>query len=487
MGIVINQSIKNTLITYIGFAIGAINVLFLFTNFLTDDYFGLITFILSTANILMPLMAFGTHNTIVKFYSTYKTKQSQTSFLMLMLFLPLVIIIPFGFIGYLAFESISSWLTQENDLVQDYIWLIFIAAITFAYFEVFYAWAKVQLKSVFGNFMKEVFHRLGISILLICLYFKYIDVETLIYSIVGVYILRMLIMKLYAYSLRKPTFRIYKIQGLTKILKYTSLIIIAGSVATIILEIDKFMIGHYIPIENVAYYGVAIYIATVIGVPYRSLHQIASPLTAKYLNEKNTVELHDLYKKSSLNLFIISGLIFLLIIVNINQLYLLIPPAYGEGFFVVFLISFAKLLDSLLGNNNAILFNSDYYRVVLFQGLLLAILTIVLNILFIPKYGLNGSAVATFISIIIYNTVKILFVYKKFHIQPFGVNTVKTFVLILVCVGLFYFWEFPFNPIVNIALKSLLLCGIYITIVYSLEFSEDIKNLLNKYILKGSK
>ena len=73
MGIVINQSIKNTIITYLGFAIGAVNVLFLFTNFLSDDYFGLITFILSTANILMPLMAFGVHNTIVKFYSSYKT------------------------------------------------------------------------------------------------------------------------------------------------------------------------------------------------------------------------------------------------------------------------------------------------------------------------------------------------------------------------------------------------------------------------------
>jgi len=54
MGIVVNQSIKNTVITYLGFGIGAINVVFLYTKFLSDDYFGLITFILSTANILMP-------------------------------------------------------------------------------------------------------------------------------------------------------------------------------------------------------------------------------------------------------------------------------------------------------------------------------------------------------------------------------------------------------------------------------------------------
>ena len=92
------------------------------------------------------------------------------------------------------------------------------------------------------------------------------------------------------------------------------MIIIAGSVTNIILEIDKFMLGYYIQIENVAYYGVAIYIASVIGVPSSSMDQIVSPLTAKLLNENSPMELKKLYQKSSLTLFIISGFIFLLII-----------------------------------------------------------------------------------------------------------------------------------------------------------------------------
>lgn len=484
MGIVFNQSFKNTIITYFGFGVGAINVLFLFTNFLSEVYVGLITFILSTANILMPLMAFGVHNTIVKFYSSYKTKQSQNSFLMLMVFLPLVVIIPFGLITCFAFTSISAWLGKENDLVQDYIWLIYISAIAFAYFEVFYAWAKVQMKTVFGNFMKEVFHRLGISVLLLCFYYDLFSVETLIYGITGVYILRMLIMKLYAYSLKGPTFRIYRIANLRHVIKYTSLIIIAGSIANVILEIDKFMIGHYVPIENVAYYGVAIYIAMVINVPYRSLHQIASPLTAKLLNEKKLNELGDFYKRSSINLFVICGLIFLLIVLNINQLYMLIPTNYRDGLVVVFLISFAKLLDSLLGNNNAILFNSDYYRVVLFQGALLAVLAIVLNTVLIPRYGINGSAVATLIAVTVYNTIKIVFVYRKFDMMPLTLDTVKAFVLILVSLGIFYYWEFPYYPLVNIGLKSVLIVGFYVLGSYFLSISEDINGLIDKFLLR---
>ena len=47
------------------------------------------------------------------------------------------------------------------------------------------------------------------------------------------------------------------------------------------------MLGHYINIKQIAYYNVAIFIATVIAVPQRSMHQILLPLSAKYLNEKD--------------------------------------------------------------------------------------------------------------------------------------------------------------------------------------------------------
>ena len=480
MGIVASQSIKNTITTYLGFGIGAVNVLFLFTNFISDTYFGLITFILSTANIMMPLMAFGTNNTIIKFYSVFKTRQSQNSFLTLMMFLPLVVIIPVGLIGHISFEAISNWLSQKNAIIKDYYWLIYVSAIAFAYFEVFYSWSRIHMQSVFGNFMKEVFHRLGTTILLLCLYFGYLNVEELIYGIVVVYLLRMVLMAIYAFTLRQPVIKFHRFKSLPRVLKYTALIIIAGSVANIILEIDKFMLGYYVDIEKVAYYGVAIYIASVIGVPLRSLHQIISPITAKLLNEKDFVELKQLYKKSSLNLFVISGFIYLLIIININELYLLIPEKFSGGLLIVFLIGIAKLSDNILGNNNAILFNSDYYRMVLLLGVFLVITTISLNMVFIPKYGINGSAFATFISVLAYNIAKLFFVKYKFNMLPFSLETLKTLVLILVCIGVFYFWEFPFHPIINIGLKSLLFSAFYGIVVYKFNFSEDITSILNK-------
>ena len=485
MGIVIKQSINNTIITYVGFFIGAVNILFLYTNYLSETYFGLVSYILSTANILMPLMAFGTHNTIIKFFTRYKTRVQQQRFLGFSLLLPLIVVIPFGLIGQFAYESISMWLSKENTIIKDYVWLIYLTAISFAYFEVFYAWSKVHLHSVFGNFIKEVFHRVCIMGLLFSHHLDYISVDTFIYATVLVYFIRLFIMAFYAFSLKKPSFQIKNIANKFTILKYSALIIIAGSVALIILELDKFMIGQLVPsLSNVAYYSVAIFIATVIDVPQRSMQQITNSLTAQYLNEKNKVELESLYKKSSITLLVVSGLIFLLILINIESLYAVMPNNYSEGLFVVFIISFAKLFNSILGNNNSILFYSDYYRMVLLFGVIIAFCTVIMNLILIPKFGLEGAAIASFITIFIYNTIKLWFVWLKFNISPFTKQIWYTLLVIISLLLIFFFWNITAFPVLSIALKSALCSLIYLVLIYKLKLSTDITTTINTIVLK---
>ena len=482
MGIVLNQSFKNTVSTYLGFGIGAINTLFLYTNFLTDTYFGLVAFLLSAANIMMPFMAFGVHNSIIKFYSIFKTKNSTNSFLSVMLVLPLIFIVPTSIIGYFANETIGGLLSKENSIVENYVWHIFILAVAMAYFEIFFAWSKVQLQTVFGNVMKEIFHRVSIMFMLFAVYMNWLSVGGFILALVILYVLRMLIMMAYAFSIRFPKLKFQKIDRLSSILKYSGLMIVAGSIAMLILDIDKFMIGLMLEnIEQVAYYSVAIFIATVIAVPQRAMHQIMMPLTAKYLNEKDISSLEDLYKRSSMSLLVISGFIFLLIILNINQLYEILPEKFTGGLFVVLIVSLAKLYDNSLGNNNAILFNSDYYRMVLFFGVLLAIMAIVLNAIFIPIYGIEGSAFATFLAIFIYNTVKIYFVMLKFNMQPFTMDSLKIVMTLIILSFAFYFWDFPFHPILNIALKSALIGVLYFSLIYRLKVSKDITGQIQKY------
>ena len=482
MGIVFRQSLANTLITYLGFGIGAINTLFLYTRFLTEEYYGLVGVILSTATILMPILAFGVPNTMVKYYSSFRESRETDGFLSLMLLLPLLFIVPVAIISYVANAAIGDFLARENAIVADYVWYIFLIGMAMAYFEVFYAWSKVQLKSVFGNLMKEVFVRLGVTVLLLLLYFDLISVATFLKALVGLYLLRTVIMKVYAYALKMPKLEFKFPKNSRSILNYSGLIILGGSTAVVLLEIDRFMINQFISIENVAYYSVAIFIAAVIAVPSRAMHQITYPMTAELLNSDDQPGLKQLYRKSSLTLFIIAGIIFTGIILNLTDLYALLPEAYGGGFIVVLLIGLAKVFDALLGNNNAILYNSDYYRTLLVMGVVLAGITVLFNLWLIPIYGLDGAAIASFLAIFLYNSVKLIFVRMKFGIQPFTAETFKVFGLLVFIGVLFYALHFPFHPIINIIVKSALILAMYIGVLYRLRISEDVFGLLSKYL-----
>ena len=121
MGIVINQSIKNTIITYIGFGIGAANTLFMYPIFLGAEYYGLTGYILSTANILFPLMAFGAHNTLIKFFSDYKTDSEKNTFFSFLLILPIFLAVLLFIIGFLGYETIVAFESSKNELIQNYV------------------------------------------------------------------------------------------------------------------------------------------------------------------------------------------------------------------------------------------------------------------------------------------------------------------------------------------------------------------------------
>ena len=483
MGIVASQSFKNFITTYVGFGIGALNTLVLYVHFFEDTYYGLVGFLLSSSTLLMPFVGVGVQNTLIKFYSKYSGRE-QDVFLSFMLILPVLVLIPSSILVAVFYDNLVDFLATENEIVRPYAYLIGIIAFAMAYFEISYAWAKTQLQSVFGTLMNEIFHRLGVMILLLLFAIDLITTTGFLYGVALVYILRMLIMMTYAFSLRKPRLQIAVPKELTAILKYSVLIIIAGSVAVMILDIDMFMLGKLVPIENVAYYAVGIYIAAVIAVPARAMHQITYPLTATYLNNRRFLELKDLYKKSSLTLFVISGLIFLLIICNIKSLYLVLDPAYSEGLYVVLLISVAKLVDNILGNNNAILYNSDYYRLVLVLGVILVIVAVALNLIFIPKLGVNGAAIATFMASVGYALSKIGVVYAKFKMQPFTKETLWV-LLVLISFGLgFYFWDFAFNPFLAIVLKSILISGLYVLCVYIFDLSPEVTHWIKGLVLK---
>ncbi len=480
MGIVLNQSLKNTVITYIGFGIGGVNTIYLYPVFLGATFYGLTNYITSCANVIMPLFAIGMQNTLVKFYSQYQTEEEKSRFLSFTVLFPLLLIIPMLIIGLFFYDEILFFLSKKNPIVKSFIWLIPFIGLCMAYFEIFYAWLRVHMHSVFGNFIKEVGLRLFSLLLLIGVYYDILTVEGFVYATAGLYFLALIVTMFYAFSIQKPAFQFVIPANTKEILTYTFYIILSGSVANLLLDGDKIMLNQYMVIDNIAFYSIATFIALVISVPSRAMHQIVYPITARLMHQNKQQELNDLYKKTSINLQVVGGLVMLGIFVNINKLYDM-PQLhdYKEGMMVVFMIGISKYFELILGNNNAIIFNTKYYKTVLFLGVLLVVIAVGLNAIFIPIYGIIGSAFATLLSITIYSLAKLLFVVKRLHLYPFTKQTITSLVVTFILFIAFYFWEFPFSPIISIGFKSILVTLLYVYINYKFVISTEINQVLD--------
>ena len=266
------------------------------------------------------------------------------------------------------------------------------------------------------------------------------------------------------------------------------MIFMSGSAASLILDIDKSMISKILTVENVAYYSVAIFIAAVIDFPGRAMFQIISPLVAKTLNNDDTPRLVMLLKKSSNNLLLVSGLLFLLINLNLNDFYAWVNlEDYTVALDVVLIVSLGKLFNISLGCLNNIITNSKYYYYVFWFSITSALLAVVFNLFLIQSYGIIGAAYATLMVIVLINFFKILLVQLRFKINPYSHSTLLCLGIIVLLYFLISKISFDYTPFVSLVLRSTLITVAFSLLAYLLKLTEDVQQFFRNILTFSKK
>jgi len=456
-------------------------MLFLYPKYPVKEFQGLIVALLANSNLIQPFISFGFQHTLIKYFSDCKTDVERDRLLWFAILFPILIlafILPlYGFYN----EEIFEFLSNGNKSVLRFPILILSVAVATAYFEIFFSWLRVHLKSVFGNFLKEVYPRMLTLILLVLYAIEFIDLDQFIVYLIAGYYLRLLIIITYCFKVHTPSFQCKLPDGWQSMLRYSSLIFLSGAAASFILDIDKSMIYSLSTDENVAFYAVALYIAAVIEAPGRAMFQITSPLVAKALNENNEVRLVFLLKKSSLNLMIVCALVFLMINLNLSDFYLIInQEGYASAANVVIIVSLGKFFSISMGCLNNIISNSKYYFYIFWFSISSAILAVILNYIFIQSHGIIGAAIATLIVIVFINLCKIILVAVLFKIHPYSKKSIEIFMSTLVIYGLIYWIPTLLNPILSITARSILIIGLFSIPMYLFRWSSDIESAFKK-------
>ena len=481
MGIIAKQSFYNSISIGLAFIIGAFNTVYLYPTHMGSSLQGLVVALLALSNLVQPFISFGVQHAVIKFYSSTKSKAEKDKLLSFSLILPLLVFTAILLTTYLFYEQITEFIASENKQIGKYAYLIIAVAFSTALFELFYNWLRIQLFSVFGNFLKEFFPRVLIFTLLLVYSSGSLDLDGFIMALIIGYYIRLLLVVVYSLVKYTPKFSFSLPLQFKSMLRYSILIFMSGTAASLILDIDKSMISNILTVENVAYYSVAVFIAAVIEFPGRAMFQIVSPLVAKAINEKDNGKLSNLLRKSSNNLLLVSGLLFLLINLNLDDFYEWINlDDYKVALEVVLIVSVGKLFTMSMGCLNNIITNSQYYYYVFWFSTLSAVLAVVLNLYLIRWYGIIGAAYATLFVIVFINLLKIILVQYRFKINPYGRETLPTISIVVLLYFLISSISIDYDPFTVMIFRSTFIGITFILLAYLLKLTDDIQQFLAK-------
>ena len=479
MGIVQRQGIRNSIITYIGIAIGAVSLIIIQPRFLSKEEIGLTRLLFSFSTILGNLMSLGVTATVVRYFPYFRDKdKNHHGFFGFILIFPVVGYLFFGALLYLFKGYILARYAGNSKLFTDYFYYLFPLSFFLTITSVLTSYSYAQFRTSVPALINDVLLRI-VSIVLFTIYFiKWIDRDQFIMLFIGIYGLQFLAMVLYIYSIDKPSLKVkwdqYREHTPRTMFIYGIILSLGGLAALGLRYLDVMVLGTYQPkqaslnaLDVVGIYAIAAFIGTFIEAPIGALDKILVPKMADGWKRNDIDDIRQMYYKSARYLFLIGGVLFLLINLNIDSLFKLIPDHdYSLAKGVVFIISLGTLINMCTGSNDAILYTSIKYRIMIWLLLGLVVVAYINYKIFIPLFGMEGAAIATALSAFLYNLVKFLLIWKYFHMQPFTWDTPKVIIVILLTGGAVYFVPVVNNPFVSIALRSSLIGIIFSSLVY---------------------
>ena len=489
MGIVINQSIKNSLSFYFGMFLGAISTVFVYPNVFNDqpDHWGLIQLIVAYSFIISTFSNFGVPKTFIRFFPIIENKSKFYFFSFLLITIGYLLFL----ILALFFEDWFFKFISASPLLIDKFYLIYFMVLIISVYELFVSISRSNLNSTLPTFLNEAFLKSYSLIVLILHGLKILNFDQFLFFYVGGYSMKLIIIFISQINTKSINL-IFSLSGIkiTELIQFGLFVIVGGASAMLVSRLDMVMIGKFMGLKHVAFYSVAFYVGNAIRVPGRAVVAISAPIVSKAWKNNDLKLIKDIYYKSSINQLIIGGIFFVCVWLSVDDIFSLLPEKFSGGRLVVFFIGLSQLFNVAMGVNGAIILNSKYYRFDLYANLFLLAVTFLSNYLFIPDssplkelgiVGINGAAFATALSIFLFNFIKFVFIYVKVKLHPFDIKTLYSILLLLFVYYVVDSLSLDLNPYLNIMLNSSISLIIFVPILLYTKLSLELLSIYNNF------
>jgi O-antigen/teichoic acid export membrane protein len=492
VGVIKRQGIKNTIITYIGIMIGAINIIFIQPKLLTPEELGLTRLLYDFSYMIGIAIPLGLPNIIVKYFPFFKDRQKKNNgfagFILAVFFIGFII----SAFCLVNFEPIiTGYYIEKSGLFVDYFSFIIPFTFIVSAITVTTAYCQSLFKSTIPSFLNDICLRLGTIIITVLYFNKLISLDTYVYFFIGLYGIELIIIVGYILMVDKISFvpdkTLFKQYSSSKMLSFGLLLCIASFSSIGLRKVDALFLGTT-SLELVAVYTTAIFIASFIEVPLGALERISHTKIADNFANENFVEIEKIYKDSVKYLLIIGGLLFIGINACTKYVYQIghLPDSYLQCIDVVYIVGIGALINISTGINSAIMFYSKHYVLGTLFLVITLVITVVLNLVLIPIYGIYGAAIASALASLIFNFVKFFFIYQKFKFQPYNLKSLYILLLIIACSLVSYFLpDINSNAFINLIFKGSVVSLLYVITIYKLKLAPELFDMIKSRLIKS--
>lgn len=495
MGVIAKQSIRGTIVTYIGVAVGFVTTFFVLTRFLTTEEVGLARVLVDAATLFIGLAQLGTTSSIIRFYPYFKEPDdssdvSDHGFFFWTLVVPLAGFILFSIVYCVCNVPLGHWFDEKSPLFMDYYYAILPLAFFMLYQSVFETNANVLMRIVVPRAVREIGVRVGLLAVYLLYAFRVLSLDGFVASLGVVYAVAAVINVFYVFSVRRITLRPdwaflreHK-QVVRRYLRYTLFLFVSALASVLAPVLSSFFITAQMGLNYTGIFAIATYMATMVSIPYRSVTAIAAPQLAAAIKERDRRQTITLIRQCSNNLLLIGGMIFLLIWINIDLIYHILPngTTYAAAKNVVFILGLSQLILATFNIVLSALNYSRFYAFSLLYSVVLTVTALVLNNRLIPLYGIDGAALSNLLSYALYFLLIVGTLHIAAGVSPWSRNMFKTLALLLAVFAADWVWQ-RWLPIPNLWLSSLVrtavLMGAGAVIAFRYRLSPEINEWIN--------
>ncbi len=502
MGIVVRQSIKGSIMNYLGVLVGFFTTFFIVTKYLTPEEVGLTRVLVDASILLSGLAQLGTSTSAMRYYPYFKDeKEKDHGFFGWSVLIPFVGFILFSILFLFFKQPIENYFSKNSELFVDYIYFVIPMAFFMMYLTVFETNSNLLMRIVIPKFIREVGIRIMTLVVYLLYAFEVLSLDGMVITLCLSYGVATILNVIYLFSLKKVSFKIQPScvsKWLRKDFMFYTLFLIAASLSsTLIPFLNTFFVSGKLGLAIAGINTIAVYIASIVEIPYRSLAAISRPHISQGMKDNDMTLVNNLAKNVSLHQLMVSSFVFFLIWINIELIYTLIPNGnvYDEAKYVVLILSLVKIVNTSLNVGATVLSYSKYYYYSLLFTIILAIVAIVMNIQLIPIMGVEGAALASLISYIVYYALLLLFVNYKVKVSPLSFKELYTLIIILVLFVFDYLFQkyiskyfvTAFNieligQIFDSIVRTMILSMIGIIAIYKFKISKQVNDIIDKFI-----